>query len=260
MVGWERERVADQQVGTGPQPLESVPGEHAPFRGAHELYVERLSRLGKGGQPHGHGRALLDLPVATHHRLGDAAHDPLGAGRTANGIEHRRRRGSVMSGGDHKGQRGIRPVQAGPGHPSGLRPRLRRIGVGRERRADPHRIDPTPAMSISSWPCATPAVTRLTHQTGQTAARELEAVHGRVRSQSEPGYDQARPETRSGCRVAPTRGSVSPLTESPVTVGRFAVNGTRMPRGPRSRGNFGSRTDDLGSGRTASPRGLGPGG
>jgi hypothetical protein len=46
MVGWERERVADQQVGTGLRPVEPVPGEHAPFRGAHELYVERLGRLG----------------------------------------------------------------------------------------------------------------------------------------------------------------------------------------------------------------------
>jgi hypothetical protein len=56
------------------------------------------------------GRALLDLPVAAHHRLGDAADYPFGADRSANGIEHRPRRGSVMSGGDQEGERGIRPV------------------------------------------------------------------------------------------------------------------------------------------------------
>ena len=49
-----------------------------------------------------------------------------------------------------------------------------------------------------------------------------------------------------GAEAPKLAAAVSPLTESPVTVDRFAANETRMREAPGSRGKLGSRTDDLG--------------
>ncbi len=118
-----------------------------------------------------------------------------------------------MSGGDQNGQRGIRPVQAGPGHPSGLRPRLRRIGVGRERRADPHGIDPTGrgtgfAPRVRSARTSGAGVLECTPRGLElTAASQLgEERNDRVPTGLGPGPNlRSRPEPPRAWRPCPSR-------------------------------------------------------
>jgi hypothetical protein len=110
--------------------------------------MKGLDGCGQRGQPHRNGRAALDLAVAAHHRLCDAADDPLGPGLDANGLRSAFGGRSVLPGGDDHGQRDLGAAETGPGLLHGRRCGLRRIGVGRERRADPHFLDPTPVGSL----------------------------------------------------------------------------------------------------------------
>ena len=50
---------------------------------------------------------------------------------------------AVVPGDDEQGQGDVGPVEPGPGLLDGFRYGLGRIGVGRERRTDPHLLDPT---------------------------------------------------------------------------------------------------------------------
>ena len=104
--------------------------------------MKGLDGLGQRGQPHRDGRAALDLAVAAHHCLGDAADDPLEPCLDANGLRDNFGGRSVVPRGDEQGQRDVGPAEPGPGLLHGFRCGLRRIGVGRERRADPHHFDP----------------------------------------------------------------------------------------------------------------------
>jgi hypothetical protein len=60
----------------------------------------------------------------------------------ANGLRDNFGGRSVVPRGDEQGQRDVGPAEPGPGLLHGFRCGLRRIGVGRERRADPHLFDP----------------------------------------------------------------------------------------------------------------------
>src|SRR4249919_1354472 len=153
-VGGEREGIADKQVRARPGLLEAIPSEHISLRGADELHVKGLDRLGERGQPNRDGRALLDLAFSAHHRLRDTADHPLGPGLDANGLQGGLSRGSVLPGGDHHGEGDLGSADLGPGPLHGRLCGRCWIGVGRERRADPHPIDPPPAMTISSRLCA----------------------------------------------------------------------------------------------------------
>jgi hypothetical protein len=103
-VGGERERIADQQARVRRGLLEAIAAEHASPRGADELHVEGLDRLGKRGEPHRHGWAALDLAVAAHHRLRDTADDPLWRGLHPKGLRCHLGGCSVITRGNEQGE------------------------------------------------------------------------------------------------------------------------------------------------------------